>query len=893
MLIPEFKTFTWVPDGQHAPPNARLVPRMLQTDCHSAQAPAWPVSLHPPVMPAPQADSPPAEKHAWTMFAAGFADMDSLWFLSTLLPAESFRPFPQGSASWLTGTQSSHGKCSPRPEVQEYPWCSHLLAQVFQALAPNCVCTTLALFRELQAPLHRDSMNASEFYNVLVPLSTFQQGQVWVHHASGPALCPDASSQHRGILLDVAFGPQLLDAACLHCTLPWQGRRLLLVGFTLKGWQDLSLAARSRLAAFPLPDAQHTSAMSPPRNILQGHEAGPGGSLYMCQSSPCRGSAWGVHFTMKEHVAEAMKLDHPADTANPIPDSLKKAVFALATKGYVQTDKDRRCKLEELKEISAKLNDGVLEPGVKNLKLFRHLVQLTGFKDSSVCESLENGVVMVGPEPESGIYAKRPKPMLLTPQQLDEQAAFRRKATISSLSPPASEEENEVLFGETDDEVSRGFLEGPFDSEAEMTERLGTDAWSPSSRFVIFQGEERKQRVIDNLRDSGINACFGSSSYLSTHDTDFLSALYLFISDVWSNKNSVIIKLADGSVLEGKWHADFGLQECNWVGRCFDLSKAYKQVPVNKESLKHTVLVTMDIKRKVRFYLSRVLPFGGNASVFSFCKISRAIWHMFVELFGILTAVYVDDFPAIGQSTSEVITGFLDLIGWSYASGGSKAPDFSTTWIALGVQWDFSCLGSGSFRSGNKPGRLERICAMAKLVSDIESPGEAARLSSCIHGMLNFAGGFVLGHALKPATRMFSDISCGRIAHGSAFIKHGCNMVHQVASFAKPRILSSADSRKPIILYTDGSYEDSVGRWGAFLIDCEDGSSHVLQGTVPPRLTERWVQLVGKQVICEIELFAYCCARVFFSEILESRRSIVFIDNESCRISLVKGTSKS
>ena len=278
MLIPEFKSFTWVPDGQHAPKNARLVPHMLQSDCQVAPVPTWPVSLHSPSMPALQASPPPAVKHAWTMFASGFADMDSLWFLSTLLPAESYRPLPQGSASWLTGTQWFHGQCSPRPEVQEYTWCSHLLAQVFSTLAPDCVCTTLALFRELQAPLRRDT---PEFYNVLVPLSTFQQGQVWVHHASGPALCPDASSQHHGILLDVASGPQLLDAARLHCTLPWQDRRLLLVGFTLQGWQDLSLAARSRLAAFPLPVKHSASAISPPRNILRGHEAGPGGSMHM------------------------------------------------------------------------------------------------------------------------------------------------------------------------------------------------------------------------------------------------------------------------------------------------------------------------------------------------------------------------------------------------------------------------------------------------------------------------------------------------------------------------------------------------------------------------------------------------------------------------------------
>ena len=154
MLIPEFKSFTWVPDGQHAPKHARLVPHRLQSDCQVAPVPTWPVSLQSPSMPAPQASSPPAEKHAWTIFASGSADMDSLWFLSTLLPAESYRPLPQGSASWLTGTQWFQGKCSPRPEVQEYPWCSHLLAQVFRTLAPDCVCTTLPGAASSPAPRH-------------------------------------------------------------------------------------------------------------------------------------------------------------------------------------------------------------------------------------------------------------------------------------------------------------------------------------------------------------------------------------------------------------------------------------------------------------------------------------------------------------------------------------------------------------------------------------------------------------------------------------------------------------------------------------------------------------------------------------------------------------------
>ena len=58
------------------------------------------------------------------------------------------------------------------------------------------------------------------------------------------------------------------------------------------------------------------------------------------------------------------------------------------------------------------------------------------------------------------------------------------------------------------------------------------------------------------------------------HDADFLSALCLFIADVWVNKKIVYVRLSDGSTLEGQWHQDFEQADCSWTGRCFELSKA-------------------------------------------------------------------------------------------------------------------------------------------------------------------------------------------------------------------------------------------------------------------------------------------------------------------------------
>ena len=50
---------------------------------------------------------------------------------------------------------------------------------------------------------------------------------------------------------------------------------------------------------------------------------------------------------------------------------------------------------------------------------------------------------------------------------------------------------------------------------------------------------------------------------------------------------------------------------------------------------------------------------------------------------------------------------------------------------------------------------------------------------------------------------------------------------------------------------------------------------------------------VGEQVICEVEMFAYLCIRWFFRRQWMARCGLCFIDNEACRLSLIKRSSPS
>ena len=61
----------------------------------------------------------------------------------------------------------------------------------------------------------------------------------------------------KGRLLEVAGGPVVLEArTCFRCTLPWQGRRLVLVAYVVAGLEKLSADHREVISGlgFQLPD---------------------------------------------------------------------------------------------------------------------------------------------------------------------------------------------------------------------------------------------------------------------------------------------------------------------------------------------------------------------------------------------------------------------------------------------------------------------------------------------------------------------------------------------------------------------------------------------------------------------------------------------------------------
>ena len=187
-------------------------------------------------------------------------------------------------------------------------------------------------------------------------------------------------------------------------------------------------------------------------------------------------------------------------------------------------------------------------------------------------------------------------------------------------------------------------------------------------------------RIIDNYQDSGVNQAFGSSSYIALQDPDFVVGLLKFLMKVMANRHEVTVPLSDGRVLTGRWHSSFTDRPA-LMGRCVDLSKAYKQVAIDSGSLMHGVLGYKVKDAEWRLFMTHSLPFGASASVFAFNKISRAMWHILTHKFGILASVVYDDYPCfelspLASHTTKFLDGFFDVLGWKHAVTGKKAVDF-------------------------------------------------------------------------------------------------------------------------------------------------------------------------------------------------------------------------
>ena len=211
--------------------------------------------------------------------------------------------------------------------------------------------------------------------------------------------------------------------------------------------------------------------------------------------------------------------------------------------------------------------------------------------------------------------------------------------------------------------------------------------------------------------------------------------------------------------------------------------------------------------------------------------------------------------------------------------------------MSLGLTMHLSGLKeTSSITLTNKEGRIEKISSKVLKVkgNGVMSLAEAQE----IRGLLNFATGYFAGRALKYACfKIFSLVDKGNSRVPQ--LKHWCEEVLVLLGSVRPRTIPLSINTRTVLVFTDGSWENGVAGLGAVLLDESSGSRLVVQDKVQQNLLELWKNVVGDQLICQIELLAMVLVRWQWKQELSNRRALLFVDNNSARGGVVKGRSNS
>ena len=389
-----------------------------------------------------------------------------------------------------------------------------------------------------------------------------------------------------------------------------------------------------------------------------------------------------------------------------------------------------------------------------------------------------------------------------------------------------------------------------------------------------------------------MNLAYTTNFKLELYDVDTLAALVASVADSLQ-LGKVSFDMEDDTTCTVSVHPDVASD--TWSGRTLDLSRAYKQLAVDKASRLLSVVGYYHRNRWV-FFRCDVLPFGAVAAVYSFNRVSRSLHHLICKLLWGPCTCFYDDYPTISPNASSAIlskamSAMLTLLGWDHAKVGVKAADFSSAFNALGISVQLGNLNKGVFILCNKEGRIERLCAMLEAVKDrgVITRSEAAQ----IQGHLNFASGFFVSKALRFLVSSFARLADIPRSLGSGDLQRLCDLAVTMLKAMPPRQCRSESFRNPFLIFTDGAWEDGRASGGAVTYNPQTGESKVFAVEIPLKLIDKWLEEVGEQLISQIEFFVYLALRFHCREALFNKVGIAWIDNEAARFVAIKGSSDS
>ena len=589
--------------------------------------------------------------------------------------------------------------------------------------------------------------------------------------------------------------------------------------------------------------------------------------------------AWGIPFSPDEFIQEALERGHPKSFSRLVPRVLQTAIENNFGKDGLHslplsriqwfakwTERAKQLQQRDM-EIKNALPDHaakILE--AKRLALFKEFLEDLEYPDLGAFDELVDGTDLVGEVKPFGIFEKSFKPAERTVQQLREASKSERMLNFFKCSSSGDKEIDDIVYRKTLEEVEFGWATGPL-----RLEDLPADAVI-SRRFGLRQ--PGKIRLIDDLSASGINQTVQTAESPKPHSADFIAAMLL-----------AVLQVSKGSKL---------------MGRSFDLKSAYKQLAISPNSLSFAfVAVYNPDKARAEVYQLLAAPFGATRSVYSFLRLSNAVWYIGVKALNLIWSCFFDDYVIFSRdehvnNAEQSMSLLFKLLGWKFAEEGDKADTFCREFGALGIRIILDGADKGLVKFTNIEKRSTELIGT---INTFLSKGSMTVLEAQkLRGRMQFMDDQLFGrlgklcmrevtnHACDPKTSKLSTRTYDALKRFIIFLEH-----------AEPRRLHlSTDDVWHI--YTDACYEPTSCDWKCGLGGVLVGPNGKQVAYFSVSLSDEQMELLGsetkKTIIFEAELLALVLAFSVWREYIAAFSLICFVDNNSARDVAISGNGR-
>ena len=501
----------------------------------------------------------------------------------------------------------------------------------------------------------------------------------------------------------------------------------------------------------------------------------------------------------------------------------------------------------------------------------------------------------MGPVTESGIFKQGITLAEISPQQLRDRTKFLKPMTIGRAKLSDGNELQQQLYDTTLEEAGeKNWLEGPF-QPSQIDDNMGSN-WLPVRRFGVLQKD--KLRPIDDFKENQVNKTFASSEKLELRTTDHtLWSLFTVLKFLLFDGRLDFV-LSSGEHLCAEVHPAWKSIEPNFKTSCIDLKSAYKQLPLNEDNYKDSVVTIWNPDKKcVECFVMKVLPFGAAASVHHFLRVSTFLQAV-GRYMGLLWSAFFDDFVLLSHAMHESSTmtsalSLFDVLGFQYSN--DKLQPFKGKTEMMGVELDLLDAKTGTIKVRNKASRSSELCEVLERI--LKQKKVVVKELPTTLGKLQFAEGQLCGRSGRLA---LSELRRHEKSGDKEAILDNRSLDASLLLFeklrnGKPRTIGISPKTKPFLLFTDGALEydewsKPIAGIGAVLM-CPNNANFVFGTKVTSDILNLW-QVDGKtHVVGLVELYASVTAFKTWANILKGQRVICFTDSWPVLDVLVKGNS--